>query len=375
MLIYNKDIKPIGDYSPDGTKYVTKISVITDIHIPHKERKNRKSLIDNAFQVLDEYTELVKLCKCDAIIHTGDFANQGWDSVSTEFVCEVGKRLHDWYTITKGNLYSVLGNHEVTYRRNNIFYAFASRDSEIIQKQVANFTVPKLIYPFIKTPSVIEGNGVKIYLMHFDPDAKYHIMDTDDDYHIGIYHTDLVTFESKQKLYHHKIGEGIRVTDSNIFENVDWAIGGHIHTPLETITLDNKRHTVLDIPGSMLANTIDELHGKVKLPFICIDENNKVYKEYVEFITGDSKGTLKQEVIQEEKHKQQVRKLIKEEVKVDMGSDFEEFLSNIANLKVRNAIATADVYNDPECIKTYAKHFNPQVEDDTETDDDIDLIE
>lgn len=323
--------------------YFQCIPVITDIHILAKEPNNRNGvMLNRAMQVLDELTEMIEANKCTAVIFTGDIADRGFSRSELNYESTIISKLAKISDLVDGNCYAVLGNHEVTYSKNNLFYAMSSLDSEIIKQQLVGKEIPKCIYPYIHTPNCLDFGDLKIHLMHFNSSAKnYKVMTADTKFNIAIYHDDLITFESMQELYHHKIGKGISVTSTDIFENVDWAIMGHIHTPLTTFTLNNVRNTVIDTPGSMLSRTIAEKHEKVKLPFICINENG-FERQYVDFNIGSYDESVNSKIVKAEQQKREMAKILKNSTTTVTWTGYDDFVASIMNGDIKDYIVQSE---------------------------------
>ena len=338
-LVYNKEVPIIENRD----KYDICIPVITDIHILPTEPVNRNGkMIERGLQILDEISALIETNRCTGVIFTGDITDRGFNKGELNYETKIISRIARISRAVKGNCFSVLGNHEVTYAKNNLFYTFSSIDSDIIRQEIAGKTVPELIHPFIRTPNCLNFGDLKIHLLHYQKNAKkYKVMTQTTPINIAIYHDDLITFESKEELYHHKIGMGINILDTDIFENVDWAILGHIHTPLNTFELDNLRHTVVDNPGSMLSRTITEKHTEVKIPFICINSEG-LSREYVRFSIGEYDETVNKKRVKKEKQQREMAKIMKKEKLNTNWEDYSTFLSGIKDENIREMVAISD---------------------------------
>lgn len=323
--------------------YFQCIPVITDIHILAKEPNNRNGvMLERAIQVLDELAEMIEANKCTAVIFTGDIADRGFNKAELNYESTIISKLARISELVNGNCYSVLGNHEVTYSKNNLFYAMASIDSEIIESQLIGKEIPKCIYPYIHTPNCLDFGDLKIHLLHFNSSVKnYKVLTSDTKYNIAIYHDDLITFESMQELYHHKLGKGISVTSTDIFENVDWAIMGHIHTPLTTFRLNNLRETVIDTPGSMLSRTIAEKHEVVKLPFICISEDG-FDRQYVTFNIGSYEESVNNKIVKVEQQKREMAKILKNSTTTVTWTGYDDFIASLTSSDIKNYIVLSE---------------------------------
>lgn len=326
---------------PELEQFDNNILVIPDIHILAKEPKNRNQMmISRQLKVLTELHSLIKSNKITGVIFLGDIYDRGFPDCSYNYTSTTVSKIKDISKAVNGMCFSVLGNHEISYAKDNVFYSIANITSDIVKEQIVGLETPKQIDSCIQVPSMIDFGNVKIYLMHFRKHNKAYKISKDNKNTIGLYHDDLVTFESKMNLYHHRLGNGISVSNTDIFDNVDWAIIGHIHTPLLTFNLNNSRQTVIDVPGAIIARTVAEEHDRIKLPIISINKTGFV-RNYFDFSIGDFKETVNTEMVKVESQKREMSKFIKQEVSTFQKEDFEDFIKNIQDPTIREYIVSA----------------------------------
>lgn len=334
QMVYNKDIPILQN------KYPVTWLVSPDWHLLNADPNNRTHLRDKGLQLLDELLYISKQNRFTGHIQLGDFADRGFNTDLSYItkVLNVAKEYHDYFG---DNNIMMFGNHELTYYKDNIYYAITDIQSDVIKQQIKNLNIPKNVYSFFKAPSMLDYDALKIYLFHYDKYNKNYKVLQNHPQCVCLYHDDLITFESQQELYHHRLGNGINVTNTDIFNNVDWAICGHIHTPLETFQLNNLRKTMMDVPGSCMQRTIAERHSQVKLPVIGIDQKG-FHIEYITFKIGEIEETEIKEIIVEQKKKTEMMKVIKQKNADFQWASYEEFLQNISNPLVRKYIVDSD---------------------------------
>lgn len=334
QMVYNKQIPTLQN------KYPVMWMISPDWHLLNENPNNRINLRDKGLQLLDELLYIAKQNGITGHIQLGDFADRGFKTDLT-YVSQVLRVAKDYYDYFGDNNIMMFGNHELTYYKDNIYYTITDVQSESIKEQIQGLNIPKNVYSFFKAPSMLDYGPLKIYLFHFNKKNKNYKVLQNHPQCIALYHDDLITFESKQELYHHKLGNGIDVANTDIFNNVDWAICGHIHTPLETFQLNNPRQTVIDVPGCGIQRTIAERHNHIKLPIIGIDQSG-YHIEYLTFQIGDIEATELKEVIQEQKRKKEVVKVIQQKKDTFEWASYDEFLGRITNPEVRRFISIAD---------------------------------
>lgn len=351
--------------------YPVKLLCIPDIHCLIKEPRNRNGvLISRTNQLIDELCYIMVQNNITGVVFLGDIADQGASSSNLNDESTRLSKIIKLVRCADGNAFSVFGNHERTYHANNMFYTIASIDSEDLRHEVFGFNKPELLYPYIRTPACIDYGICKIYLMHFrkaPKDKLYRVNDVN--YHtVCLYHDDLISFESKMELYHHKLGNGIDIHNTNIFDNVDWAILGHIHTPLETFNLLNERKTVVDCVGSFIGRNIAEKHERLKLPVICIDENG-LSREYLNFNIGAFEGTVNETVVADERKKRQMSALLKKEtIDTFNVADYGDLMGNIKNAEIRSIIEKSVHPLVPKSLDMYSKWYNKKYKTSTDVE-------
>lgn len=225
--------------------------------------------------------DFIKICKdvkATRIISTGDLCDKGYRTIHETFTHR--NLLQEMNDITRNQVYMVIGNH---------FFLERDTNPELYWIQPHQIYKPiKSIYakePLLKTPNQIMVNCMQISLFHYNKHDKNYVnrVSPDARYHCGFYHDDTVVPA------HVRIQEGIDKPMSvsyvrTIFDNIDLAVMGHIHTPygLVTINLGGKEIPV-DIPGSaaIVTSKPSDLHTSIKIPvFTITDKSYK--KEYVE---------------------------------------------------------------------------------------------
>lgn len=321
------DVSKINFYNEE---YPVNWLVISDLHILPKEPKNRKSLIPNIITLLNELIEIGIQNKISGIIFLGDIFDRSFTSVNSDYlaqIMEIFKRMSESFPI-----YAVYGNHELTYFKDNPYYLMTDIQSQAVLSQLKGKTVPKCISPYIKVIDSIDYGNVIINFVHFQKYNKfYKIACEENKINVALYHDSLINFESKEKLYHHKIGKGIDVVNTDIFEFVDWAICGDTHTPLNTFTLGNNKSTVFDVPGVMSLRTTADKHTHVKCPIISIGPKG-LKRQYISLNIGVPDETVEnQDKLNDEKAKRKLATILKKIERDDTFSrvSYEDFMNTL----------------------------------------------
>ncbi len=220
--------------------------------------------------------------------------------------------------------------------------------TKMIDKKVKEIysTREKLDYtiPIFQSPSNLDFGHTKIFLQHYDPEKRYKIPPQSANT-ICLFHDDLVSFESKQELYHHRLGHGINITNTDIFENVDLAILAHIHTPIQDMEITSNitdKTTTLVTPGSLVNRTTAEIHTKVDLPIIDITNIGYTRSHYTYNLPKRSE-IFDQEEVQQQQESRKLTKLINEvKHKTQHNNFFNDMLASLSNPAIETIIRNAD---------------------------------
>lgn len=329
------DVNQIHFYNEE---YPVNWLVISDLHILPKEPKNRKNLIPNIITLLNEIIEIGINNKITGIIFLGDIFDRSFSAVSTDYlsdIMEIFKRMSEAFPI-----FAVYGNHELTYYKDNPYYLITDIKSTRVLEQLKDKPIAKMLYPYIKVIDSIDYGNVVLNFVHFQKfNKQYKTLAPSDKINVSLYHDSFINFESEQKLYHHKIGHGINVINTDLFDEVDWAICGDTHIPLNTFTLNNKRKTVYDVPGVMSIRTTADLHTQVKCPIISIG-NKGLLRQYITLNIGTLEDTVDQEKVKKEKEKRELNTILNK-IKKDTLTyrvSYDNFLASIENLEEKQLL-------------------------------------
>ena len=199
---------------------------------------------------------------------------------------------------------------------------------------------PKLILPLIKAPDNLIIGGCEFIFNHFNKNNEFSCSKNEDTFKVGLFHHDLVSFDSKQELYHHKIGHGLSLNHPKLSEYYHLIYNGHIHTPLNDLIINNK--TLFINSGSIMRRNSKEMHEKVDLPIMFIYKEGIDLLKY-EFMLTPVEESFKMEVVEESRETYQMKKFIKEVRNNSHESEsIEELLSKITDDNIKFIISSSD---------------------------------
>ena len=314
--------------------------VIPDLHLRSKQQGNRKNLLHKYNGFLEDIITLITTSKAiHGVILLGDIWDRGVEGKFSDLIKPIAL-FQQISNLTNGNLYTMFGNHEDTYAKDNPFYSFVQLPPELEHHLRIKKEAPMFVLPVIKAPMQLTHGSGTIWFNHFDKVEKRYKVDTNlhPVTNIGLYHDDLITTESKAKLYHHRVGHGIDI-NSDIFENIDWAICGHNHQPIEEIKLNNRIGTLVTTPGTPIQNRIDEVHTTVKIPIIEFHES-KVLNKHLTYSLGNIQETIVEDKLKEKK--KVMRKALKSYKLTLKKTSLEDCLLKVETREIAQIIQTPE---------------------------------
>lgn len=253
------------------TSMLNKILIYTDRHKRWNDFETITNYLEMTSLISKDILRFVKENNITHAISTGDLYDKGYREVGPMY-----KDCLDDIILSNalnGNHYLCLGNHLFLDRDSNPELYLIQPDDVYKPKKKTNIDTQ-----ILKRKDYIVIGNVQISMFHFSQSNKNYIRKREPGvkYHIGVYHDDsVIPVSARQKF-------GLTANTSNeylsaIYEDIDFAIVGHIHTKIgytEVLTM-NKKIPVY-IPGALTItqNKASEIHSDVQLPVITIDDED-----------------------------------------------------------------------------------------------------
>lgn len=108
----------------------TDVHVIPDLHHWHQNIRTIRSMINDNQQYCDKMLEIFKMSTNPTVIFAGDIYHREINGTDDGYKMSVFPR--NVKQITKSRSFSVLGNHELSYRKNNVFWNIAEMKTDYI---------------------------------------------------------------------------------------------------------------------------------------------------------------------------------------------------------------------------------------------------
>ena len=153
---------------------MSKFIVIPEPHISYNNIEGRKDYISEIKYYLNDILEDIKENKdIKWVVFVGDVFNRGFNDVDEYFYWI------DWFTeldkmlsLRGGCIYSVIGNHELTYAKSNPFWRLTSKDDggfNITMNWHSKVASPKGLRSLIKVEDIVEmGDKTSLFFCHYD---------------------------------------------------------------------------------------------------------------------------------------------------------------------------------------------------------------
>lgn len=263
---------------------LAKLLFVTDLHKRYKDTESIKGIVAVQHEIQHD---IINFCKEEGVTHVfiaGDWYDRGFHGIGQAYSAMEEDRLLS--NCVNGNVYLCVGNH---------FYLERDENPEMYIIQPCPYMKPKDILQtaerplFNVVPKVRIGN-VQISLFHYNKLNKAYRQQVEPGitYHIGVYHDEVcVPAWIRER-------EGFGGVTSvyemdRLYEGVDMAVHGHIHTAigLTQLELSNGRVVPLYVPGSLGISQNKEgiKHTEVQLPLVEIQDDSTVTIRTVPFST------------------------------------------------------------------------------------------
>lgn len=283
-MLFHKITRDKTSYSEDGNKVRLDLDcdivVVSDLHLDVK--RDRPYYVWEIVQYLDRIIEKMKWLVNPIFISLGDIFDKDLNGNKGLMYYEaILARFKEIYRITEGRCFMVYGNHEDTYLdiTPTALIMNPSQHLKDIMEENKGKSSKRNFGTILKTPHEIRLFDTKITLNHFNKHSKdYPNITGDCNFHIGMYHDTYVNHTMRNVV---KDSLPINLIWKNSMQgldlkDIDLAIFGDFHIPIPPFKINNRRNTIVIIPGSFGRNNFKtETHDNVILPIIKIRQGEK----------------------------------------------------------------------------------------------------
>lgn len=296
--------------------------VVTDLHFSYKNKDSRHDYLGEINHVMNNIIDIIQKYKDEGykvnLILLGDIFDNSFKDMSLaiyfnnyfvylETLCEA--------------IYSVVGNHEMSYYKDNPFWSLMSSiNSENILRVKNRSWQPTGLLQLVNVVDKLEVGDV---VLHFNHHATPVAKPIEGKINIGLFHKDIVS-KAIVNTMQQNLGLDIfeaspsYIESTPIVKEYDYAFFGHMHKIYgQWIFLDEE--TGKELKLYYLASLGRPNHSEVQdnflernIPAIIIEDGNKVRIEDNKFNLMSREETVKEEIIVIEQEKYQETKARKQ---------------------------------------------------------------
>ena len=262
---------------------LARILFISDLHKRYKDSTSIKGQLEVQRKIQEDIIRFNKEAHVTHNVILGDWYDRGFHGLGQAFgAMEMDRRISD---SVNGEVYLCVGNH---------FYLERDENPEMYIIQPNEYLHPQLDIPIPDKPifKVVRDlriGNVLISFFHFSKLDKEYYRELPDGvtFHVGVYHDDatLPSWVREQAGY---TGGQSQMYFNKVYQNVNLAIHGHIHTKIGAISVPiGDRKIPMFIPGSLgiTQNKESLKHRDVQLPMLDIMEDGTVNVRLATFST------------------------------------------------------------------------------------------
>lgn len=208
--------------------------VVSDLHMTYVKKDNRYSYQDEIALLFEELEQCINRYNEKGfeviLLFLGDIFDKGYLSTfeaigaNNIFICLRNK--------CKA-IYSVIGNHELSYYSNNPFFTLTTEIKSNKLQEIRNkvFT-PKGLIDVVDVVDLVEDGEVLFHFNHYGTPVNEPIKDK---INIGLFHQDIVCNEilqdAQMRLSEKRIwgAHPVNFENNNLFKGYDYCFLGHLH--------------------------------------------------------------------------------------------------------------------------------------------------
>lgn len=220
------------------------VIIIPEQHLWHKNITSIPTMVDDNKKIIDNLYSIISNSRNPVVILDGDIFHRGTPRLSDAL--PLIDYLHTLNSLCDGRVYSVVGNHEFTYHKDNIFWIFADVKSEYVENRIGK---PKVLTSYLTATDELQIGSVLYCLGHYDMDFYDEIDTNSIDDVILITHS---CFGNQELFDNLKVKDPHLNTDVMKVNNIDrlgalpltnklkYIYVGHLHTCIGTFRVQER---------------------------------------------------------------------------------------------------------------------------------------
>lgn len=249
--------------------------IIPDVHLIDKSKKNRYSYQSETDLVMDEIksisSEIIEKGYVPYLIFLGDiFDNSYSNPMSSMLATNTFTSLLDYYEM----IFSVIGNHELNFPKNNPFWALTSEDSIKIHN------LPKKPFKALGKKGIINVVDKLVdgdVVFNFNHYSASVLEPTPEKYNIGLFHQEITCSPAIQSATLRGLQPyetpSISLDENDVIAGYDYSLFGHFHKYYGKWEIDGGRFIqYLGSVGRPAHDEVSDNYLERTLPIFFIDD-------------------------------------------------------------------------------------------------------
>lgn len=288
--------------------------IVSDLHESYRNKDNRYDYLKETALVREEIINIGKKYKelgiNPKLILLGDVYDRSFKDVTKAALT------NNFWILAKSiftEIYSVLGNHETSFYKDNPFYTLVQNIESTKVKGILNKVwTPLGVLGTIQVPDLITDGNVCFHFNHHNTAVSTAI---EGKYNVGLFHQDFVTKEIVDCMKN-QFGNTEFITKStlnldgtNLLDNYNVCFFGHLHKVYGTWHFKNDlngKETLLYYLASLgrpnASEVIDSFLER-NIPAVIVDDGDFVQIEDNKFYLPSRAECIKETVLQEQQEK------------------------------------------------------------------------
>lgn len=296
--------------------------IVTDMHIIDKilvanridYSKEMKVVINALVEFIDDY----KAREYEVVLlFLGDIFHRGYTDPSASID---GNNLLIYLSQKVSAMYTVVGNHELTYYRNNPFYTlFSQANSRRLERVSDRVIRPKGRMQIINIVDILEDGEVLFNFNHYGCGVG---LTQEGKVNIGLFHQEIVCSEIlswMQKRFSMDIfaKDVINLDKSNIFDGYDYCFLGHMHKMYGKFEMEDDKtgnKTMVYYLGSLGRTNHSEVQDNFlerNIPAVLVEDGHFSQVEDNKFKLLPRSQCIREEIVVENREKREEIKEMK----------------------------------------------------------------
>jgi DNA repair exonuclease SbcCD nuclease subunit len=201
------------------------VIIIPEQHLWHKSINTVPNMVEDNNEIIEDILTIVDKYENPIVIFDGDIFHR--EVKSTDSAVPLLSFFIKLHSLTNGNVYSVLGNHELTYRRNNLFWGITDVDTKYYESRVEA--------PLIKSVDELYIGDTLFIFGHYHIGMRNYVPSKEYNHAVLITHNEAVNDELLDALTGRNLDFNTTFIHGSLEEyipkipNLDYVFVGHMH--------------------------------------------------------------------------------------------------------------------------------------------------